>query len=150
MNGLVFIVIFLVFSVNSVFDDIRDFKVRICDIGVGIIVVLIVKLLLSTTLLYESVIGGSIGVLSFYGIMRFSRGRLGAGDVWFSALIGTAFGFWTWDLGILLAAFLGMLWIGIVRIAGFRSALRDIRIPFVPFMFVGSLAVSIYRGFSAW
>jgi len=149
MSRFVFIIIFLFFSLNSVIDDIRDFRVRISEIGVGIVVVLAAKLLVSTETAIDAAISGMVGAVSFYVIMRFSRGRLGAGDVWFSALIGSAFGFWTWDFGVLTAAFLGILWVCILRITGRRTAVRDIRIPFVPFMFVGALVVSIYRGLSA-
>jgi prepilin signal peptidase PulO-like enzyme (type II secretory pathway) len=148
MDEGIFLIIFIIFSANSVFDDIASFRVRPHELAIGIMIVLAAKALLGGADWLDTAAGGAIGALSFLGVKRFSKGRLGAGDVWFSVLIGCCFGFWTWDLGLLLAAFLGVLWVGILRLSGRRGGVRDIRIPFAPFMFVGSIAVAVYRGLS--
>jgi leader peptidase (prepilin peptidase) / N-methyltransferase len=148
MNKEIMLIVFIIFSVNSVVEDVRSFRVRLHELVLGIAIVLVVKAIIGGADWIDTGAGGLVGALAFLAVKRISKGRLGSGDVWFSALIGFSFGFWTWDIGLLVAAFLGVLWTGILRLSGRRGSLRDIRVPFAPFMFAGSIAVSIFRGLS--
>jgi leader peptidase (prepilin peptidase) / N-methyltransferase len=149
MKETLFLIIFIIFSANSIVDDISSFRVRPHELAIGIAIVLISKILIGDADWVDTAAGGSIGALAFLAVKYLSKGRLGAGDVWFSALIGCCFGFWTWDIGLLVAAFLGVLWVGIRRFSNGRRKIRDIRVPFVPFMFAGAIAVAVYRGLSS-
>jgi prepilin signal peptidase PulO-like enzyme (type II secretory pathway) len=146
MENLIYLIAFVIFSANSVVEDILCFRIRLHEIALGISIILVSKAVLGGADWVDTIVGGCVGSIAFIIVKRFSKERLGAGDVWFSALIGFSFGFWTWDFGLLVAAFLGVLWTGILRLSGRRRSLRDIRIPFAPFMFIGAVAVSIYRG----
>lgn len=140
--------IFTLCSLRSVVNDIRAFRVEPQEIAFGIVAVIIAKASLGGIDWTDTILGGGIGLLSFAFIARFSQGRLGYGDVWFSTLVGFAFGFLTWDFGMLAAAILGLLWVIVLSMKHHVRDYSGIRIPFVPFMFAGSIAVSIYRGLS--
>jgi prepilin signal peptidase PulO-like enzyme (type II secretory pathway) len=145
MKEGLFLIIFIIFSANSIIDDVLSFRVRPHELAIGIAIVLAAKILIGNADWIDTAAGGSIGATAFLAVKRFSKGRLGAGDVWFSAFIGCCFGFWTWDIGLLVAAFLGVLWVGILRLSSGQRNIQDIRIPFAPFMFAGAIAVAIYR-----
>jgi prepilin signal peptidase PulO-like enzyme (type II secretory pathway) len=113
------------------------------------VVVIMAKLLFGGADLIETLCGGAIGCLALEFVRRLSMGRLGSGDVLFSALIGLAFGFWVWDVCILIAAVMGTIWIGIRKISSPRRMNAWlIRIPFAPFMFVSAILVFVCRSMS--
>jgi prepilin signal peptidase PulO-like enzyme (type II secretory pathway) len=149
MNEWIYFIIFFTFSINSVIDDAISFHVRPRELAIGIATVIAVKHLANNTNWIDTIIGGATGALAFFTAKHLTKGRLGTGDIWFSSLIGCSFGFWTWDIGLLFAAFVGILWVGILRISRPRSNIRDIRIPFAPFMFIGSIVTAIYRGYAS-
>ncbi len=140
---------FVVFSIRSVLDDMRRYTIRSIEIVGGIVCVLIARIILSPESIIYCCLAGAIAWASFCIIGYASLGKLGNGDALFSAFVAATFGFWIWDLGLLLATAFGTIWISILRISGRRPSIRDIRIPFVPFMFAGALAVSVYRGLSS-
>jgi len=149
MKSIIVFFAFMIFSFGSVMEDVRCYCVRSNELAIGIAAVIIIKLLLGGDDWAGTLGGGSIGVLSLALVSKLSMGRLGSGDIWFSALIGFSFGFWVWNACIFIAAFLGAIWIGCRRISSpQRPSLWHIRIPFAPFMFIGAIAVSIYRGLS--
>jgi len=148
MNEWLYLSIFTIYSINSVIEDVLSFRVRLHEIALGIAVVLAVRAIMGDGGWMEALASGAIGALVFLVVEKASKGRLGAGDIWFSAFIGVSFGFWTWDLGLLAAAALAAAWVCALSLSGRRGALRQIRIPFVPFMFAGAIAVALYRGLS--
>ena len=85
----------------------------------------------------ESVIGVLIGLFVFLLVYAISGGRLGLADVWYSALIGLVLGPWRWYAAIGLACAAG---------AVYSLAVKRRRIPFIPFMALGSLVMIIMRG----
>lgn len=143
------LLLFILFSINSVVDDIRTFSVRSNELAIGIGIMIVVKLLFGDGDFIDGIVGGLMGASALALSKRVSKGRLGSGDIWFSALIGFSFGFWTWDACIIIAAVLGAIWIGLRRSSSpMRPSIWQIRIPFAPFMFMGAIMVSIYRGLS--
>lgn len=149
MKTYLILLLFILFTINSVVDDLRTFMVRPKELAIGIVVIIAVKLLFGDGDWLESVIGGSVGAALLALARVVSMGRLGSGDIWFSALIGLSFGFWAWDACIFIAAVLGMAWIVLMRSSNpLRPSLWRIRIPFAPFMFAGTIVVSLYMGLS--
>jgi prepilin signal peptidase PulO-like enzyme (type II secretory pathway) len=141
------LLLFILFSINSVVDDLRTFSVRSKELAIGIGTIIAVKSLFGDGDWIDGIVGGSMGALVLALAKRVSKGRLGSGDIWFSALIGFSFGFWAWDACIIIAAVLGMIWIGLRRSSSpLRPSIWHIRIPFAPFMFVSAIMVFIYKG----
>jgi prepilin signal peptidase PulO-like enzyme (type II secretory pathway) len=146
MKSSLILLVFILFSFNSVVEDVRRFCVRANELAIGIVAVTLVKALLGGTDWMETLGGGAIGGVALALVRKLSLGRLGAGDVVFSALIGFSFGFWQWNACILIAAVMGIIWICFKRILWLRRiSAWHIRIPFAPFMFVSAIAVALCR-----
>jgi prepilin signal peptidase PulO-like enzyme (type II secretory pathway) len=140
---------FIVFSLHSVINDIVYYRVKVLEIIAGTILVIVFQAMLPNSSLLDSILGGVMGYGTFWGIYRLTHGRLGVGDIWFSGFIGTTFGFWGWNWSILLGAFLGIGYISIRKILGSIRDIRNTRIPFTPFMVMGVLLSSLIKGFGS-
>ncbi|MDR1804394.1 MAG: prepilin peptidase [Treponema sp.] len=85
----------------------------------------------------EAAAGLLVG-LGFFLLARLvSRGKLGLADVWYSALIGMVLGPRRWYGAICLACAGALI---LLLASGKR------RVPFIPFMAAGSIAISILQG----
>ena len=136
---LIIVLAFIAFSIGSVVEDLRCYHLRINELILGGVIILSLRGLSGSLDIVEVALGGILGGAAFWAVHVFSRGRLGAGDIWYSAFIGITFGFWVWDLAMFLGALTAAAWL-IIRalFSGRQSAFRQ-RIPFAPFMFVGSI-----------
>ena len=85
--------------------------------------------------LWEPAAGTLLGFAIFLLAFFISKRKLGLADVWYSALTGMLLGPRWWYAAIASACLAGMIYIII-------SNRR--RIPFIPFMAAGSIAVSIW------
>ena len=148
MNAVVSL-IFMLFSLNSLIDDITIFRLRIREIIVGTIVAIAVQAILGKNDWTDTLAGAIIGYVSFIAIRKLTHDRLGAGDVWYSGFIGTCFGFWVWDFAMLIGTFIGFCYILYRRLKNKDLPIGDIRIPFLPCMFAGVLIVFVYRKIAA-
>ena len=88
--------------------------------------------------LWESITGMLLGLLIFSIVFFVSKKKLGLADVWYSALIGMLLGPWWWYAAIGIACFTGVIYI---------IFFKKRRIPFIPFMAVGSITASIIQFF---
>jgi prepilin signal peptidase PulO-like enzyme (type II secretory pathway) len=143
--NIVIIACFVLFSLPSLVVDIKNYHVRTKEITIGTALILIIKLIFHLGPLSDTMAGAIAGYGSFWVICKLTRGRLGAGDVWYSGFIGVSFGFWVWDIAILIATILGMCYIIIRKLLKKELLVKEIKIPFAPFMFVGALAGSLCR-----
>jgi prepilin signal peptidase PulO-like enzyme (type II secretory pathway) len=137
------LMVFIAFSIGSVIEDAKSYRVKLLEIAIGITVIVGIRFAMADCTWIEIMAGGLIGALSFLLVERLFRGKLGPGDIWFSSYIGFAFGFSAWDLSMVVAAFLGLAWTMVKAVLKRRECQVDIRIPFTPFMFGGAIAVSI-------
>ena len=80
--------------------------------------------------------GAMLGLTTFLAVYFMTNRKLGLADVWYSALIGLILGPWWWYAAIGSACLAGVVYILI---------LKQRSIPFIPFMALGSIAVSIIR-----
>jgi len=92
--------------------------------------------------LVNSVIGLLAGGVSFYLIAILSRGGMGGGDVKMMAMVGAFMG---WK-GVLLTTLIGSLTGSLIGIGLmiFKGAGRKTKIPFGPFLSLGSLATLFF------
>ena len=84
--------------------------------------------------LRESVIGMLLGLVIFLLAFIISKGKLGLADVWYSALTGMVLGSWWWYVSIGIACLTGIF---------FMIVTKRQKIPFIPFMALGSIAAGI-------
>jgi prepilin signal peptidase PulO-like enzyme (type II secretory pathway) len=148
VNHMAFIA-FMVFSINSVIADMRSYKVRVHEIILGFFVIADIRVLAGFSDWTSSLIGAGLGGLSFWAIRKLAKGRLGLGDIWYSAFMGFSFGFRIWDAATLLGAFLAGLWIVLRWLRNRRYPIKGLRIPFLPFLFAGAVISFAYKGFHA-
>jgi leader peptidase (prepilin peptidase) / N-methyltransferase len=85
-------------------------------------------------MLAGALLGFSIFLLAFI----ISGKKLGLADVWYAALIGLVLGPWLWYAAMFCACIGGIAYI---LVSGRR------KIPFIPLMALGSVAVSIFQIF---
>ena len=85
----------------------------------------------------ESLMGVLAGLFVFLLVHIITGKRLGLADVWYSALIGLVLGPWWWYAAIGLACVTGVI---------YSLAVKQRRIPFIPFMALGSMAMYIIQG----
>jgi len=91
-----------------------------------------------------AIAGGSTGYILFALIRRTGRGFLGAGDVKLSALAGLCLGPFGWSVCMCAGSVAALLYAA----AGAPRRLRvpSARLPFAPFVLLGSVAVSASGG----
>jgi len=87
--------------------------------------------------MWEAAAGFLAGLLVFLLARIVSGGKLGLADVWYSALIGLVLGPWRWYGAAALACLGGM---ALLLVSGRH------RIPFIPLMAVGGIAMCIFIG----
>ena len=87
---------------------------------------------------YQSTLGFLAGLIIFIFAYFFSRKKLGLADVWYSALMGLVLGLMSWYAAIGIACIIGIIFI---LISGQR------KIPFIPFMALGSILTLIFKNF---
>jgi len=130
-------ILFAFFSIIIAWADIRTGAVPRIAFVSAFLFFIVFKASLEEGQLLESVIGVLIGLFVFLLVYAISGGRLGLADVWYSALIGLVLGPWRWYAAIGLACAAG---------AVYSLAVKRRRIPFIPFMALGSLVMIIMRG----
>ena len=131
-------IIFTFFSILISRADIKTGEVpRIAFIFAFPFFIILKLLLKEKNYFIESILGVLTGLLVFLFVYFFSGKRLGLADVWYSALIGLVIGLWCWYAAIGLACVAGIFYIRTVK---------QRKIPFIPFMALGSLIINIIRG----
>jgi leader peptidase (prepilin peptidase) / N-methyltransferase len=93
---------------------------------------------------FESLIGCAAGYISFYIIAVLSRGGMGGGDVKMMAMVG-AFTGWK---GVFLTTLIGSVTGSVIGIGLmiFSGAGRKTKVPFGPFLALGSLVTLFFGG----
>jgi len=134
----IIIVVFVIFS----------FVISLLDIKTGVMprIIFIVAFFLFFTLnilrvehypLIVSIAGALLGLFVFSTAFFISKKMLGLADIWYSGLIGLVLGPLLWYTAIGIACLTGITYVLIFK---------KRRIPFIPFMAAGSVAMSIVQG----
>ena len=105
-------------------------------------VILVLRILFPITTWYDAIIGGLLGfgflyLIAWYGKKRFKKEALGGGDIKLYAIIGLVLGYETVFLSLFFAALSGL-------IVNLIFGKKEGYIPFVPFIFLGSLIAYFY------
>jgi len=139
----------LIAGVPTAIIDARTYRIpNSLSLGSLAAVVLAVCLFYPTQII-ACLAGAAGGFLSFWGINKVTQGKLGMGDAKYSAVIGAALGPVGWFWAVLGASLLGIIFAGVLHLAGSFS--KSTRIPFAPFLFAGSvLSILLAAPLSGW
>ena len=132
-----FITLFCVFSTAISIADIRKGEVPRAAFAAAFPVFFAIRVGWGAFPLREAAAGLLAGLVVFLLARIISGGKLGLADVWYSALIGLVLGPWRW-YGAAIVACAGGLVLFI--------AIGKRRIPFIPLMAAGSIAMIIIQG----
>ena len=134
-------VIMLVYLGVGMLFDLKNRSLPVWYLGSGTVVVLFAVLRWQKMSIYEWVLGGIMGGM-FLAMGRLTGESIGYGDGWMICNLGIFCGFWEL-CGILICAF-GVS--SIFCIWGMRRKKwkKNMRIPFVPFLFLGYLGVTLW------
>jgi len=128
-------ILFVLFSAAIAAADIKAGKVPRLAFIFAFPFFFILKLLLNEHLpAWEPIMGGIAGLIVFLLVFFISGRKLGLADVWYSGLIGIVLGPLWWYAAMASACIAGLIYM-------FLSNQR--RIPFIPLMALGSIAMSI-------
>jgi prepilin signal peptidase PulO-like enzyme (type II secretory pathway) len=133
--------------------DIRYRRIPNSIIGLGMMVALILRWLVSDELLPEYLLGGFLGWSVLMTLAFISRGGIGGGDVKLYAMIGIFVGWKLVIMILLIATIIGLLYgITVMMLKGKKS---NYAIPFAPFTLVSALLVygwgeELVRGYFSW
>ena len=131
------IMLFFVFSVVIALADQRRGELPRAAFAVAFPVFFVLRVGWGSFPLREAVAGLLAGLLVFLLARIVSGGKLGLADVWYSALIGLVLGPRRWYGAVALACAGALI---LLLASGKR------RIPFIPLMVAGSIAISIIQG----
>ncbi len=134
---LVLITFILVSLVNS-FLDLRTMHISLVLNYVGITVCVILYLINSPYLFINNLLGSIILFLVFILVRIIAHKGLGWGDVHYSIFCGLISGIPGFIISAFMASVIGFIIFFIIRIFSQKS-IKNIRIPFIPMMFAGTL-----------
>lgn len=130
------IVILLLISLYLVYYDYKHLKVPNL-INLLLLITIIVYKLYNKVPPSEFIIPGVVSFGTLLLVFIFSKGKLGMGDIKYSAITSMYFGYLFWLGSIIYAATVALL-ISIFLLAT-KKIKRDTRIPFIPFLVAGSI-----------
>ena len=137
-QGLLWKIIFVIFSAAIAAADIKTGRVPRLAFVFAFPLFFVLKLLLDEHLpAWEPIVGGLTGFTIFLLVFFISGKKLGFADVWYSGLIGIVLGPWLWYAAIGSACIAGLIYFFISK---------QLRIPFIPFMALGSIIVCLALG----
>lgn len=138
------IFMFIIFSVPSIISDIKSLVVRSLSIYLGTAALAVTCAFYCPSLFIPSIISCAVLFLIFLLTHFIVKDKLGFGDVKYSMLCGFASGHILWALsGLGIACVLALLVFALLKLSGKTETVK--KLPFVPFLFAGVLAIMILR-----
>jgi prepilin signal peptidase PulO-like enzyme (type II secretory pathway) len=131
-------VIFGVCAVSITFFDLKELRVPdVLSLG-GLAAVVLVRLLPMGEQPLPVLVSAGIGFAVLWAVHASTSGRLGLGDVKYSALIAAYLGFPAWCIALFVASTAGLAF-GLL-LAGLGRLHSPHPIPFAPFLSLGAMA----------
>lgn len=133
---IIMLTVFILFSFSASVIDIKHKRIPNSIVFSGVAVLFLFRFCSYSDSIIRIFVDMISGFLILFVIRFFTKGKLGMGDVKFAVLMGVFLGFPKWFIAAGLASFLGLLFtvIGLF----FGKVNRDTKIPFAPFLTVGS------------
>ena len=136
-ESILFFAVFLIFSIPACVIDIEQKRIPDWIVFPGAAVLVGLRAFSLGDPLVRIVLEMILGPWIFVGIRLLTKGKLGMGDVKFAALMAVFVGFPGWFIAAGLASLLGLIFAltGLI----FGSLNKSSKIPFAPFLTVGSI-----------
>ena len=136
-KSFIFLVIFLVLSITASVIDIRSKIIPDWIVFPGIIILTGFRIIFFGDLLYVMAINIMTGPVLFLIVHFLTNGKLGMGDIKYSALMGIFIGLPGLFVAIGLASIMGLIFAVIGLLSGRIN--NNTKIPFAPFLTAGSI-----------
>ncbi len=135
--GLIAPSIVILVSIPIVISDVRHLRIPDLIVLPALAGVVLLRLIVERAWL--PTLTGAVGGAAVFLLARFlTAGKLGLGDVKYSALIGAALGWWGWSIAIALAC----IFAGVTFAALGSARQSKLRLPFAPFL-AGGLFLAV-------
>jgi prepilin signal peptidase PulO-like enzyme (type II secretory pathway) len=134
-------IFFILFSITVAIMDIKKGGVPRLAFIIAFLALFTLRAV-PNTILWLSIVGALMGLSIFLLAFFLSKKKLGLADVWYSCIIGFVLGPLHWYMAISIACILGVLYIFILK----KRSGQWPAIPFIPFMAIGGVAISIIKG----
>lgn len=141
--------IFILVSLINSYLDLRTMHISIILNYIGIITCVVLYLLNSPKLFINNLMGSLILFFIFILVRLIAHKGLGWGDIHYSVFCGLVSGVPGFIFSALMASVAGLIIFLIIKIATKKNSLKNVRIPFIPMMFVGTCAGYILNKYLA-
>jgi leader peptidase (prepilin peptidase) / N-methyltransferase len=138
--------IYLAFAVPLSIIDIRTMRIPSWLTYAGCASVLVYTGVYGRMHLLNALTGAAVIFLLFFLIRELTHKGLGFGDVRYSLLCGLYSGFPGVLAGCALASFCGLLYFALFHIIKKNVPIKNVKIPFAPFMTAGSVVAALAVG----
>lgn len=135
---------FIIISIINSYLDLKTMQISLLLNYIGIAVALITYLIDSPQLLLRNLIGGIILFLIFLFVWKITHKGLGAGDIHYSLFCGLISGFPGFLIAGIITSIIGLAVFFVIKISGRQKSIKNMKIPFIPIMFAGTLGVGIF------
>lgn len=147
MHNTVLLLFFLSVAVPISLTDIKAMRIPNYLVIAGGILVILGCINMNVTLCMQRLsncfFGALILFLQFLAIYIICKNKLGFGDVKYSAVCGAFCGFpYVFSAGI-IAAGSALIYFALLKLSG--KQIKEMKIPFAPFMSIGVLLILIYK-----
>lgn len=133
--NIVYLIIYVVLSIILSIQDIKTMHVNAILVYIGCFLAILHTVVFQRNLILSRLIGAVCLFLIFYAVYKIKKG-LGFGDVLYSFYCGLIVGFPWCFVGCALSSFLGIIFICIRQ-------KKEKKIPFIPFLFLGSISILV-------
>lgn len=132
-------ILFCIISlINSVL-DIKTMHISLWTNYIGFFLTIIITIHVKHLSVYENVVSTITLGLVFMLVRLLTKNGLGLGDVYYSLYCGFLSSILPSILSIFIASCLAILWFIVYKIVFTKRRIRFLRIPFIPFMFLGTI-----------
>lgn len=135
-------IIYSFFAIPAAIVDFKTFKIPNILTYVGSIILLIFFILFDSTLIANYITSGMLSFFLFWGLRLITGNGLGFGDVKFSFLCGIYCGIPAIFYAYCISACTGLLYFAFLALK--KKYYYKAKIPFCPFLVIGSLLSSLF------
>lgn len=142
LYSIISLLIFLAVSIPILIQDIKTYTLNPLYIYLGTIILTVQAFLYQRNSLIEFFISGIIELLIFLFVWLITHRKMGIGDIKYSFLCGLVCGnIFNVVLSTLIASLAGIVFF--ICLGVWKKMGNEKRIPFTPFMFLGTAVISI-------
>ena len=141
------LITFVIVSLINTYLDLKTMHVSILLNYIGMIICVLLYLIDSPHLLMNHFLGSIILFLVFILVWIFAHKGIGWGDIHYSLFCGFISGFPGFIFSGFTMAVIGLIVFLIIKIISGKKSIKELKIPFVPMMFAGTIFGVIFSDF---